>query len=189
MTAPTLSPSSYTRYTVRCARGHEVIDYPHGARAGRVDSEAGALCVATREAELCGRVGCDLGPASVTSRTVKRDRHATVPTDAVVDALTASTRAEYDAAVAAGCVPLSPAEYESRVNALGYSLVRGTRYAVGAYVNRSNARHYRAYGVTYHLAGTSQSFAHVDAPRDRLPELQALRRESVVFHGGRVWEL
>jgi hypothetical protein len=119
---------------------------------------------------------------------------------ATVNTIEASTLAEYASYIAAGCEPLTPSEYDSRVTALGYRLDRNPRTsnAVGAYVNRANERSYSAYGVSYSIRATGDqygrvgrwtSFANGDAPRDRLQDLQELRRNSVVMHAGRIWEL
>lgn len=110
------------------------------------------------------------------------------------DHLTASTRAEYEDQLAMGCTPMTPVQLRAAAAQLGYRLDTDKRStcAVGSYTNNHtppNGRAYRAFGVSWTDTRTSLGFAHVDADRSQLPELQELRCNTVVFHRGRVWEL
>ena len=106
------------------------------------------------------------------------------------DELKQSTLAEYESLLAMGCEPMTLEELRARGASIGYRLDTDKRKtcAVGPYSNRSNRRHYAAFGASWTDTRTGLGFAHVDADRSRLPELQELRLNAAVLHRGRVVE-
>lgn len=94
-----------------------------------------------------------------------------------------STLTEVDRMKAAGMEQLTIEEFTRRVCALGYF----QRFSFN-YVNTANAHSYKARSVSILHAKSEKSFANTDSPRDRLPELQEIRRNTFVFHAGRIWE-
>ena len=57
------------------------------------------------------------------------------------------------------------------------------------YVNNANSITYRARSIGWRPKASGMSFAHIAAPRDTLPQLQAIRQSCLVIHKGRILEL
>jgi len=88
--------------------------------------------------------------------------------------------------IAAGCEQVTPAELVNRAAAIGYKIEKDSCFN---YVNTANAITYRARSIGWRHIASGKSFAHVDAPRETLPALQAMRQSLLVVHRGRLWEL
>lgn len=73
-----------------------------------------------------------------------------------------------------------------RALALGYKISKDCCFN---YVNTANEITYRARSIGWTHIASGKSFAHVEAPRETLPALQAMRRNLLVVHRGRLWEL
>lgn len=106
------------------------------------------------------------------------------------DMLKQNTLDEYERYIKAGATPMTLDEYREACLAIGYRLDtdRRTTCAMGAYTNAHNKVAYLAFGVTYTELSTGAGFANIAADRATLPELQALRRSTVILHRGRLVE-
>lgn len=101
--------------------------------------------------------------------------------------LTESTQAERAALIAAGMAEISYSEFLERLGLYGYRI---NPDCCLTYVNRGNARKYRARSISYSDVETGLGFAHCDGRRDsRFRQLQDMRRDCFVFRGGRIYEL
>ena len=77
-------------------------------------------------------------------------------------------------------------ELVRRADACGYEIDKDACFN---YVNSANAITYRARSIGWRHKASGMRFAHVDAPRDTLPQLQAIRFSCIVMHKGRILEL
>lgn len=105
------------------------------------------------------------------------------------DMLKRQTREEFERLAKHGVVKTLE-EYRAECLAIGYRLDtdRRTTCAMGPYTNAHNRVAYLAFGVSYTHLATGAGFANVAATRETLPQLQALRRETVILHKGRLVE-
>lgn len=108
---------------------------------------------------------------------------------AYTDMLKQQTREEFDRLAKHGVVKTME-QYRAECLAIGYRLDtdRRSTCAMGAYTNAHNRVAYLAFGVSYTHIATGAGFANIAATRETLPELQALRRETVILHRGRLVE-
>ncbi len=75
---------------------------------------------------------------------------------------------------------------EESLDAIGYAIQRANSFN---YINTGNAITYKARSIYIVVKGTGMSFANINANRDKLPELQEIRRSVFCFERGRIWEL
>jgi len=107
------------------------------------------------------------------------------------ETIRASTLAEYDEMAGHPAMQVRTLEQvRTLARHLGYRMDTepSRTCAIGRYTNRGNARHYLAYGISWTDMRTGKGFAHVDADRSRLPELQELRASTACLYMGRIVE-
>lgn len=97
-----------------------------------------------------------------------------------------STELERQRMIAGGMREISPRQLAEEISALGYRIDVGRSFN---YANTGNAISYQARAVSIVCKETGHCFSNIDARRDRLPELQAIRFNTFCFVHGRIWEL
>lgn len=96
-----------------------------------------------------------------------------------------STLARVQSMLQAGMEQISGRELEIRLESIGYKL--GDSFC---YENNLNAGEFwKAKSFSIVEISSGLSFAHVDAPKKNLKDLQELRQSFLVFENGRVWEI
>lgn len=87
--------------------------------------------------------------------------------------------------LSAGAQKISSRELKERLSNIGYSL--GESFC---YDNNLNAGEFwRAKSFQIIENSSKLSFAHIDAPKKNLKELQAIRQDYFVFENGKIWEI
>lgn len=107
------------------------------------------------------------------------------------ETIRASTLAEYAEMAGHPAMQVRTLEQVREIaHALGYRMDTqpSATCAMGKYANRGNARHYLAFGISWTDMRTGKGFAHVDADRSRLPDLQELRASTACLYMGRIVE-
>lgn len=96
-----------------------------------------------------------------------------------------STLEEVEFLKRAGMRQVTKRWLEESLHAIGYKMKHSFNYDN----NANPPRRWRAKSVEFIDTRTGHGFANINANRDKLPELQAIRRECFVFEKGRIWEL
>lgn len=86
----------------------------------------------------------------------------------------------------AGAERLTPRQLTERLDLAGYQVHKPDCFN---YTNKANSITYKARAMGYKHKASGARYAHVDAPRNTLPQLQEIRRNCFVFERGRLWEL
>lgn len=95
------------------------------------------------------------------------------------------TAAHVQSMIQAGMERISKRELEIRLENLGYKL--GSSFC---YENNLNAGEFwKAKSFQIIEKSSGLSFAHIDAPKKNLKELQEIRFNCFVFENGRIWEI
>jgi hypothetical protein len=92
---------------------------------------------------------------------------------------------ERDAQIAAGAESVSWHEYQRRAMELGYRIV-ANEPCPGVSLDCKSGRRYQESTYSAIEIRSGLGFAHVGAPRDRLPAFQQFRLNHVCLHRGRI---
>ena len=101
------------------------------------------------------------------------------------------TAAEVRDSIAAGCEQVTPAEYRRRIESLGYKVVDGMGHSGVARMISGDSAGRQFKTRTWYVVeqSTGLHWPNVDANRDRLEDLQALRRGVVAVSRGRIIDI
>lgn len=102
------------------------------------------------------------------------------------DTLTESTQAERKRLLAGGMREATIEQLAHEICALGYYLCPDDSFS---YTNTGNPITYRARAISIKHSVSGKCFSNTDSPKDKLSELQAIRRNTFAFVAGRIWEL
>lgn len=96
------------------------------------------------------------------------------------------TKNELERMLAGGMEQISKRELILRAENCGYKIDFSMCFN---YTNTANLYTYKARSIGWRHIASGIRFAHIDAPRDTLPDLQKIRHNCFVYERGRIWEL
>ncbi len=96
------------------------------------------------------------------------------------------TQLEVNKMLEGGMILISPSELNEKLDKLGYKVDKSKCFN---YQNKSNEIHYAAKHVNIVHKDSEKCFSNVDSPKNKLKELQEIRRDYFVFEDGVIWEL
>ena len=97
-----------------------------------------------------------------------------------------STLAERNRMLAGGMKEITIEELIKAVCDLGYYINSDDSFN---YVNSGNQITYKARSIAIRHSISDECFSNIYSPKDKLPELQKIRRNCFVFSNGHIWEL